>query len=90
MRYQRRGTILYMHVRHVHLLMLGYAARLVFRGEEGGGSIEKHKSTLAMIPTKYFTIEVPDYLFQSCSWLWIRHFYIGKPWEILSYPMKVG
>ena len=68
MRYQRRGTILYIRVRHVHLLMLGYAARLVFRGRRGG-SIEKPKSTLAMIPTKYFTVEVPDYLFQSCSWL---------------------
>ena len=67
MRYQRRGTILYIRVRHVHLLMLGYAARLVFRGEEGKRGI--YKSTLAMIPAKYFTVEVPDYLFQSCSWL---------------------
>ena len=32
-----------------------------------GGSIEKPKSTLAMIPAKYFTVEVPDYLLQSCS-----------------------
>ena len=69
MSYQRRGTILYIRVRHVHLLMLGYAARFLEEKRGRGGSIEKPKSTLAMIPAKYFTVEVPDYLFQSCSWL---------------------
>ena len=55
----KADTVLIFCIRHVHLLMLGYSARLVLR--EKGGSIERHKSILAMIPINYFPVEVPGF-----------------------------